>query len=175
MSVFLLIMGLLPLAILPEIMASSDEDETDDQPDQMAPDILQPVIGDDFADPDAEPVDPDLILQPEPDGPDTPGGQTPDSDPLPPVTEIEAENGTLSLDFEEVTASGYVEIENFDSEADILTILIEQGSLQGGADLEVVPAADPDDVEIWLEGQLVALLKNAADADESNVEVRLKS
>ncbi len=171
MEIALLLLTLLPLAFLPEFgggedegaEGSSEETDTDLQP-------LTPWIGDDTVDPNQ--TDPEgVILSPEEDTPDNPDQQPVDGEPLRPADSIEGVNGKLQLDFEDVTATGYVEVFDFDPGQDNLEILIESQSVQGGADLLIMQSPDGQDAEVYVEGQLVAVLKGAPQADASDVLV----
>lgn len=179
MGIAFLLLGLLPLALLPEF---SHTDSSDNEgPDVAGGDmgqaadpegVLSPLIVDDVADPEATDPDGD-ILAPNPDAADTPSGQAVDGEVLDPIDEIESDSGPYQLDFEDVTGTGHAEIENFDTASDTLEIFIEPGSVQGTLDVDIVASANGADGMVYVEGQLVAVLKDAADAGPDNVQVYL--
>lgn len=172
MELTLLFLTLLPLAFLPEFGADEEGDQADEvtEPADVSLQPLAPTIADDATDPDAQ--DPEgEILAPGEDTPDNPEFAPVDDEALKPVDTIEGVDGTLRLDFEDVTATGYVEVLDFDPGQDTLEILIEPGSLQAGPGVDFQVSADGQDASVYVEGRLVAILKGAAQATSDDVRV----
>ena len=171
MELALLLLTLLPLAFLPEFDMDEDDEAGGSEMPEFAgglTDPLAPLIADDVLDPDA--TDPEgEILQPQEDTADEPTFDPVSGDPLVPVDTIDTLDGTIQLDFEDVTGAGYAEIQNFDASADVLEVYIEAGSVQGALDVDVVPSPDGQDAMVYVEGQLLAVLKSAATASAANV------
>ncbi len=207
MGIAWVLLGLLPLALLPDFAAhAGDADDPADDggavggdaPERDADDgppsegdlvhddantggndddntqsdgVLLPLDETDLPDDGTDPVEPGSVLQPvnEDDaGPDT-GDDLPDA--LLPVDQIDPQNQVVEVDFEDDGGIAYTEIEHFETGQDTLVISIEPGSITGPLDLSVTPAPGGHDSLVYLEGRLVAVLKDAPDAGVQDVSV----
>ena len=186
MGFALLLLGLVPLAFLPDIFSDSqtETDEADtSQPSPMPPDAdfgdlladpaapIAPTIQDDVLDPDAQDPPAEIVLQPLPDAADNPDFAPENGTPVQPVDHMDPTNSTVRLDFEDVIATGYAEIDHFDPEVDILEVIIEQTSIDNGLDALVTPTADGEDARVYIEGQLFAVLTGAPEATLDNLNI----
>ena len=186
MGFALLLLGLVPLAFLPDIFSDSqtETDEADtSQPAPMPPDgdfgdlladpavPIAPTIQDDVLDPDAQDPPAEIVLQPLPDAADNPDFAPENGTPVQPVDHMDPTNSTVRLDFEDVIATGYAEIDHFDPEVDILEVIIEQTSIDNGLDALVTPTADGEDARVYIEGQLFAILTGAPEATLDNLNI----
>ncbi|MBV1866982.1 MAG: hypothetical protein KUG69_03605 [Marinosulfonomonas sp.] len=174
MFMAVILLGLLPLAILPDFLASDPTQGDDDEnlkegPDQSADNILDPITENDVPQPEDENVDPETILAPviEDDLP------SPDDevvgDILLPVDEIESDADTIFINVEEFHGSGYAEVEDFDPGTDILHVLIDPDIIEDELDVAVITSENGEDADVYVEDYLIAVLKGAADATENDV------
>jgi len=185
MGIAFLLLGLLPLAFLPDLISENNSDEADASedetnsgpPDGVFGDLLAdplspnaPNIEDDARDPDALEPPAEVVVQPFAEGVDYPDFEPAEGVPLEPVDQMDPTNSTIRLDFEDVVATGYVQISNFDTQSDVLEIIIEQASINAGLDVAVGPSADGQDGVVYVEGQLFAILSGAPDASLANLQ-----
>lgn len=178
MFMAVILLGLVPLAILPDFLESDPSKNGDDEnlnegPDSPTDNILDPTIEDDVPEYSGEAVDPEIILSPviEDDLPSSDDIAT--DDILLPVEEIESEAERIFINFEEYHGSGYAEVQDFEPEVDILHVLINPDSIAGELDVTVATSANGQDADVHVEDYLVAVLKGAADANEDNVFVEI--
>jgi hypothetical protein len=188
-----LILGLLPLMFLPESI------DTDDLSDEFADesggiDALQPMDEDDQPDDSSQNPNPDNILQPideideyfsdesavddeayydlaSSDGDQDPADE-PDQ-PLLPVDQIESEAPEIWINFGDDAGLGYSEIEDFDADVDVVHVSIDPDAVIGELDVEVIKTDNGEDAQVYVEEQLIAVLKGAPNATIANVIVEI--
>ncbi|MBV1903427.1 MAG: hypothetical protein KUG58_07320 [Marinosulfonomonas sp.] len=178
MLMAVILLGLVPLAILPDFLGTDasqggDDENLDDGPEMPTDNILEPTVEDDGLDSSDKAENPKDILTPviEDDLPSlddiVPG------DILLPVDEIESEADTIFINFEEFQGSGYAEIEDFEADSDILHVLIDPDTVEGELEAKVVASDNGQDADVYIEDYRIAVLKGAADATEDNVFVEV--
>lgn len=170
-----LILLFLPLALLPDILATDGDDAPDGAPEptEGGPGTLLPLDEDDAVDPDATDPPAETVLAPDPDTPDIPDFAETESDPLVPLDEIESEADTISVDYAEVTGTGYVEIEDFDADSETLQIVFDEDDFAALPEIEVNPDDDTTEAHVLIDGTLFAVLKDAPDATLGNIDAVL--
>ncbi|MEE9427571.1 MAG: hypothetical protein V3V25_05410 [Paracoccaceae bacterium] len=198
MGIALLLLGLLPLMFLPD-MLDSDADSGDgpedssgsespgngdgsgddssllDDPvdDGSEPDVLAPNDEDDLPDDGNQNPDPDDVLAPvdEDDVLSPSGGNG--GDVLLPVDQIESDADTIWINFNDDAGLGYSEIEDFQAGQDLLHVLIDPDAIIGELDVEVIQSESGLDSMVYVEQQLVAILKGAPNATLIDVVVEI--
>lgn len=163
----ILLLGLLPLAMLPGNEAPTPDDEPDpDEDDAAGPpgdllgsheDGLDPTIEDDVpGDPD-QPVVEGLGPTIDDDAPPDPG-----TDP------VAVLDPTIEDDSPSETAEPF-QIDGFDPEVDTLNIVMSEPNSDEVGEVSVEPNEEGTDSEIYVDQVLVAVLKGVANATEENV------
>jgi len=178
MLMAVILLGLVPLAILPDFLGADasqgdDDENLDDGPEVPTDNILEPTVEDDIQDPSDQGENPENILTPviEDDLPSP--DDIVEGDILLPVDEIESEADSIFINFEEFHGSGYAEIENFATDSDILHVLIDPDTVEDELDVKVVASDNGQDADVYIEEYRIAVLKGAADATEDNVFVEI--
>jgi len=152
----------------PETPDPHDDDPTEDDD----PTALAPNDEDDLPDDGSQNPDPLDVLAPMiEDDVETPPND--EEDALLPVDQIETDADGIWVNFEDDAGLGYSEIEDFQAGQDVLHIVINPNSIVGDLDLEVLAAANGLDSEVYLEQQLVAVLKGAPDATMADIVVEI--
>ena len=199
MGIAFLLLGLLPLMFLPDLLDNGGDGEQadydlppsplpiggDPQDDAISllddPDrntdagdtdaALAPVNQDDPPDDGSQNPDPQDILLPvdEDDVATLPDGDA--GNLLLPVDQISSEANTIWINFDDDAGLGYSEIEDFQAGLDVLHVLIDPDSVIGELDVEVRTAEDGLDALVFVEQQLVAILKGAPEATVADVIV----
>lgn len=174
MELAFLILALLPLAVMPDFLPDdddgegdrSDEDGVELGPDHAVGDLLQPVIDDDY--PDFETPDGD-VLQPVPDQPDEPDFEQVGGDPLQPVIEddvLGANARSAGDPYGEVAW-----IERFNPASDVLEIVVDQDVGGHAAEVETRPSTDGANGQVFLNGELYAVIRGAPGISAANVQL----
>ena len=183
MLMAVILLGLVPLAILPDFLGDDasqggDDENLEDGPEgptdnilePAVEDILEPTLEDDIQDPGENPED---ILTPviEDDLPSP--DDIVEGDILLPVDEIDSQADSILINFEEFHGSGYAEVENFETDKDILHVLIDPDTVEDELDVKVDASDNGQDADVYIEDYRIAVLKGAADATEDNVFVEI--
>jgi len=178
MFMAVILLGLLPLAILPDFLGPdpSQGDDADDGgenlnkgPDLPNDNILEPTVEDDMPEFSDKDEDPEAILSPVIEDDLPPPGDVITGDILLPIDEIDSGAETIFINFEEFHGSGYAEVEGFEAGTDVMHVLIDPDSVEGELNVAVVASANGEDADVYIEDYLIAVLKGAADATEDNV------
>ncbi len=159
-------------------MATPPDDQTSllDDPTVVDPEetiILTPVDEDDMPDDGNQNPDPGDILQPVIEADIQTPSDGNQGDVILPVDQIETDADNIWIDFDDDAGLGYSEIEDFQAGQDVLHILIDPKSVMGDLDLKVKLADNGLDSKVYLEQQLVAILKGAATATTSDIQVEI--
>ncbi len=162
-----------------------DDPPVDDPGQDMAPgadlpedpedglDILAPNYEDDPPDAGDQNPDPDNVLAPvnEDDVATPPIGD--EGDILLPVDQINSDNDTIWINFNDDAGLGYSEIEDFQSGHDVLHVLIEPNAVFGALDVDILLGENGLDSHVFVEQKLVAILKGAPNATPADVIVEI--
>lgn len=197
MGFALLLLGLVPLMFLPEmaVSSSSEDDELpqdsggsgagdllDDEPGgnnetdlENDTDILNHIDEDDGADTGDEMVDPETVLSPENEDDAATPSDGSEGDVLKPIDEIESTLETIWIDGSSDTGLAYAEIEDFETGQDILHISMAPESITGELDVDVTQSDNGMDALVFVENELIAILKGAPDATVDDIVVAIES
>ena len=195
MGIAILLLGLVPLMFLPHMDTTTDEDDlqppddsgsepvgdllTNDldapDPDAEPSDILAPINDIDLPDDGTQPVDPEAVLGPvDQDDVLTPSDGE-EGDIILPVDQIESENIDVFIDGSADAGIAYAEVEGFETGEDILHISILPEMVDGTLDVDVTQSDDGMDALIYVEQQLIAVLKDAPDASPDDIVVVVRN
>ena len=169
----ILLLGLLPLAMLPgnDIPATNEDGPDAGEDEKTAPseDLLDPPDeGDEGLDPTIEDDEP-----PEPDQPVVEGLDPTIDDDKASDPGIDPEIGldpTIEDDSPGDTAEIF-EVAGFDTERDCLNIVMAEADWDDVGDISVEPNADGNDSEVYIGQVLVAVFKGVPDATEDHVVI----
>ncbi len=148
-----------------------DGENTDNSTETDGSDILDPNIEIDLPDDGTQNPDPDDILEPVIDIDVLTPSDGNESDILLPVDQINSDSDTIWINFNDDAGLGYSEIEDFQPGQDVLHVLIEPGVVIGALDVDLLQSENGLDTMVYVEQQLVAILKGAADATLGDVIV----
>ncbi len=213
MGIAILLLGLLPLAFLPDFLGSDSEGDDENSEDldsssgsgdllddggnsgdgsHWSPDILNPVVEDDFDD-DDDP-DEDNILAPVDGDDDATPSDGEEGDVLAPIVEDdvanrsgEAEENTLtfSSDLDANTKAEYsdnllvakgvdqepVNIENFQAGEDVLFISVDPGDDKEALEVVTKPSDNGQDGLVFVGGKLVAVIEDTPNASAQDIVI----
>lgn len=189
----LLMLGVLPLAFLsdgsdvePE-NDSEDEvvelpaDETDDWLENVfsdttgdtdsddSNDVLQPIDEIDIADGDNDDLDPGTILEPIIEDDDLTLSNGEEGEILEPIEEDDLPNSDETIAGTLPFTDGTAEVADFNSHKDILCVYLNNATEVEEGEVEVLPSANGEDSEVFVNGKLAAVLKNVNDATAENI------
>ncbi|MGR3660382.1 MAG: hypothetical protein ACU0CA_04225 [Paracoccaceae bacterium] len=144
-------------------------DTSDDTEDNDAEDILLPIDVDDVAEGDSDDTDPEDILEPiiEDDIPTVSDGD--EGEILEPIDEDDVQNTDDTVVEVASSVDGPEEVENFDSREDVLCIYLNNATEIEEGDVAVFPSKNGEDSKVYVNGKLVAVLKNVNDATAENI------
>jgi len=152
------------------------DNSTPDGPDQIGPDdanILQPVNQIDLTDPGTSDPDPGSVLQPVNSIDVASGQDVPAETVLAPVDQIDTE--TAWVDIGGTAGDGHAEIDDFQIGRDLLHISVNPDVVKGPVDVNVSTSADGQDSDVFIEKQLIAVLRGVPDATQSDVRVDIET
>ena len=201
MGFALLFMALVPLAFLPDYLSSADDENPDnetgfenDQPDNgdngqllddsaaeppadtvLPADVLTPVAGDEAdvpAPPDPNWTDPANALEPtiEDDVASDTQVANPDSVLLP-VDQIDSDPDVILLDPNDNGGVGYTELSGFEPGADTLQIAVTPDNAGNLPKVSVSVSDDGDDGLVYLDQDLIAILRGVPWADVEDITI----
>lgn len=155
--------------------AEDMDNSTPDGPDQGSPDdadILQPVNQVDLPDPGTSDADPGSVLQPVNPIDVASGQDVPAETVLAPVDQIDT--GTAWVDVGGAVGDDLAEIDDFQIGRDVLHISVNPDLVKGPVDVNVSTSADGQDSDVFIEKQLIAVLRGVPDATQSDVRVDIE-
>ena len=167
----------LPNAV--ETIQPTDPPEEDGQGDGQGEvvepgiaDILDPVIGIDVPDPDSQDPLPETILAPADEIDTASGDDEPDpGNILLPVDEFVSEGQEVWLNLAEDEGIGHAEITGFEPGQDVLQISLPQDQLDDDPQVGVNPSEDGADGLVFIDNDLVAILKGAPVASQDDIRL----
>jgi hypothetical protein len=149
--------------------ANDDADASQSQPD--GGNTLQPVNEIDQADAGTQNVDPGAVLQPV-DQIDVGPGQDASGDTvLTPVNPIDTAADEVWVNYDDVDGTGHAEIDDFKPGEDVLQLSVSANRVSGAPEVQVTPSADGQDGLVFVEKQLMVVLKGAAGASADDIRL----
>lgn len=216
MGIAILLLGLLPLAFLPDFLDSDSEgdDDTDNldsssgsgdlldegggpgEGSQWSPDILNPVVEDDFDDDIDDDPDEDSILSPVDGDDDVTPSDGEEGDVLAPIVEddvasrsgeVEENTLTLSDDLDAKSETEYLDhqldargfdqepenIENFQIGEDVLFISVDPEDDEETLEVVTKPSNDGKDGLVFIGGKLAAVIEDAPNASAQDIIIEV--
>lgn len=213
MGIAILLLGLLPLAFLPDFLDSNSEGDDENSEDldsssgpgdlldegggsgdgsHWSPDILNPVVEDDFDENDDDDPDEDSILAPVDGDDDATPSDGEEGDVLAPIVEDDVANRageaeenapTFSSDLDANTKAEYsdnlldakgvdqepVNIENFQAGEDVLFISVDPEDDKEALEVATKPSDNGQDGLVFVGGKLVAVIEDTPNASAQDI------
>ncbi|MGR3292093.1 MAG: hypothetical protein ACU0C9_12990 [Paracoccaceae bacterium] len=136
-------------------------------------DVLAPVDEDDLPDDGTQNPDPSSVLAPIDEDDESIPPDSEEGEVLLPVDQIESEADSIWVNFNDDAGLGYSEIKDFQAGQDVLHVLVEPGSIIGDLDVDLQVSDDGLDALVYIEQQLVAILKGAPTATAADIIVEI--
>ena len=134
--------------------------------------VLQPLDEDDTPPDPPQPVDEESIVSPL-DEDDSYRGEGPDSGLLP-IDDIDSDLQEYWLSPADDGGIDHVVIDSFDPAQDILQVVLDPSLVEGTLDVDVQLSDDGQDSLVFVENQLIAVLKGAVGVSSANIHVHLE-